>query len=74
MAPTYAAYLDDHVAFYYNSLPKGTYDFYFRTRATVPGRFIQPSASAEMMYDGAVRGNGNGARVEIAPAGEGDEG
>ena len=64
--PTYTAYLDDHVAFYYNRLPKGTYSFSFRTRAAVPGRFIQPAASAEMMYDGAVRGNSNGAMIAIA--------
>lgn len=65
LEPTYAAYLDDQVAFYYNTLPKGTYDFSFRVRATVPGRFVQPPALAEMMYDAAVRGNGNGAIVEI---------
>jgi uncharacterized protein YfaS (alpha-2-macroglobulin family) len=66
LAPTYAAYLDDAVSFYYNSLPKGTYDFYFRTRATTSGSFIQPPAQAELMYDGAVRGNGAGARIEVA--------
>ncbi len=64
-APTYAAYKDDHVAFYFDTLPKGTYDFYFRTRATTPGSFIQPAAAAELMYDGAVRGNSPGARVDI---------
>ena len=70
--PSYAAYLDDSVAFYYDILPKGTFDFYFRTRANVPGRFIQPAASAEMMYDGAVRGNSFGARIEIVAAGGGE--
>jgi uncharacterized protein YfaS (alpha-2-macroglobulin family) len=65
-APAYVAYLDDRVAFYYEELPKGTYDFYFRTRATTPGSFVQPSAGAEMMYDRTVRGNSAGARVEIA--------
>ncbi len=65
MQPTYAAYLDDQVAFYYNTLPKGTYDFYFRGRATIPGSFIQPAAHAEMMYDAAVRGNSFGAKVRI---------
>lgn len=63
--PTYAAYMDDQVTFYYDTLPKGTYDFYFRTRATTAGRFIQPPAQAEMMYDGAVRGNSAGARVIV---------
>jgi alpha-2-macroglobulin len=63
--PTYASFQDDHVAFYYNTLPAGTYDFYFRTRATIPGTFVQPPAKAEMMYDGAVRGNSNGARIVV---------
>ena len=65
LEPSYAAYLDDAVTFYYDALPKGTYDFYFRLRATVPGRFIQPPAVAEMMYDESVRGNGYGAMIEI---------
>ncbi len=69
LEPSYAAFLDDHVAFYYDHLPKGTYDLLFRTRATVAGRFTQPPAAAEMMYDGTVRGHGNGARVVIVPAG-----
>jgi hypothetical protein len=64
--PTYAAYLDDEVTFYYDTLPKGTFDFYFRTRATVEGSFQQPAARAEAMYDGAVHGNSPGSKVEIA--------
>ena len=67
--PAYTEYLDDRVSFYYTTLPKGTYDFYFRTRANVPGRFIQPAAEAQMMYDGAVRGSGNGAWIVIRPKG-----
>lgn len=67
LAPTYVEYLDDRATFYYNTLAKGTYDFFFRTRATVPGSFTQPPARAEMMYDGAVRGNSAGARIEVAP-------
>ena len=66
LAPTYGAYLDDQAAFYYDTLPKGTYEFAFRTRATVPGSFVQPPAKAELMYDGAVRGNGAGARIEVS--------
>jgi alpha-2-macroglobulin len=65
LAPTYVAILDDAVQYFYDTLPKGTYAFAFRTRATVPGRFIQPAASAQMMYNGATRGNGNGAEVVI---------
>ena len=68
LAPTYVAYLDDQVAFYYDALPKGTYQFYFRTRATVAGDFAQPPARAEMMYDEAVFGHSAGARVGVEPA------
>jgi len=53
-APSYTAFYDDQVAYFYDSLPKGTYNFYFRTRATIPGSYIQPAAYAEMMYDEAV--------------------
>jgi uncharacterized protein YfaS (alpha-2-macroglobulin family) len=63
--PTYVAFLDDQVAFYYDTLPAGTFDFYFRTRATVPGSFVQPPARAEMMYDGSVVGTSVGARVTV---------
>ena len=64
-SPSYVAYLDDQVAFYYDTLPKGTYHFYFRTRATVPGQYTQPQAKAELMYDGAVHGESAGARVQV---------
>ena len=57
--------LDDQVAFYFNELPKGTYDFYFRTRAQVQGDFIQPPAKAEMMYDGSQIGTSAGATVSV---------
>lgn len=67
-APSYVAYMDDQVAFYYDELDKGTYHFYFRTRATVPGQYTQPQARAELMYDGAVHGESVGARVEIGAA------
>ncbi len=63
--PSYVAFMDDHVAFYYDSLPAGTYDFYFRTRASTSGSFIQPSAKVEMMYDSAVYGSSPGARINI---------
>lgn len=66
--PSYVEFLDDRVAFYYDTLKAGTHDFYFRTRATVPGTFGQPAATAEMMYDGAVHGGAPGARIEITRA------
>ncbi|MCP4701448.1 MAG: alpha-2-macroglobulin [Gammaproteobacteria bacterium] len=66
LAPSYVAYMDDQMAYYYDTLPKGAYHFYFRTRATIPGSFIQPAAFAEMMYEQTVNGNTNGVRVVIA--------
>jgi uncharacterized protein YfaS (alpha-2-macroglobulin family) len=65
MEPTYVAFLDDQVAFYYDTLPAGSYDFYFRTRATTEGTFTQPPAKAEMMYDAAIVGSSVGAQVTV---------
>lgn len=65
LAPTYAAFMDDNVAWFYDELPKGTYHFHVRSRAAVPGRFIQPPAAAKAMYDDTVNGNGNGAMVVV---------
>jgi uncharacterized protein YfaS (alpha-2-macroglobulin family) len=64
-APSYVAFLDDRVMFVYDALPRGTYHFRIRCRATVPGRFIQPAAAARALYDDANTGNGNGALVTI---------
>ena len=66
LEPSYADFRDDHVAFYYDSLPKGTYDFYFRARASTEGRFGQPPARAEMMYDMSTWGRSAGAWVEVS--------
>lgn len=68
LEPTYADYRDDQVTFYYDQLPKGTYHFYFRTRATVEGNFTHPAARAELMYRQTVFGRGAGARVKVAKA------
>ncbi|MFN7941543.1 MAG: MG2 domain-containing protein [Thermoanaerobaculia bacterium] len=64
--PTYVELLDDRMVFYFDHLPAGTYDLYFRTRATTAGRFVQPAARAVAMYDETVRGNSAGARLVIA--------
>jgi uncharacterized protein YfaS (alpha-2-macroglobulin family) len=64
--PSYADYADDGVAFFYDHLPKGTYEFRFRLRAFTPGSYTQPSARAELMYDATTWGTSHGARVEIA--------
>jgi uncharacterized protein YfaS (alpha-2-macroglobulin family) len=68
LAPSYVAFLDDRVSYFYDTLPAGTYDFYFRTKAAVPGTFIQPAAQAVMMYDDAITGGGAGAMIKITPA------
>ncbi len=63
--PSYVAFADDQMAYYYDLLPKGSYHFYFRARATIPGSYIQPAAFAEMMYDQAINGQSNGARIVV---------
>ncbi len=68
LTPSYVAFLDDRVTYFYDTLPKGTYQFYFRTRALTPGTFVQPAAYAEMMYDCSVNGNSSGAVIVVAPA------
>jgi len=68
LTPSYANYLDDQVVFYYDSLPKGIYHFYFRTRASIEGDFIQPAAYAELMYEEAVNGNSAAAKIVIDAA------
>ncbi|MCP4710794.1 MAG: hypothetical protein GY869_19385 [Planctomycetes bacterium] len=62
----YQAYLDDRVSFYFDDMPAGTFDFYYRLRATTEGQFSHPPAEAELMYEQDVRGNSPGARIVIA--------
>ncbi len=63
--PAYSVYADDKVVFYYDWLPKGTYNFYFRVRASFIGSFAQPPARAELMYDPGTRGRSNGTEIRI---------
>jgi hypothetical protein len=72
-AASYVSFLDHQVAFYFDALPQGSYDFYFRTRATTEGTFIQPGAKSELMYDDTVRGNSPGASVVIRRADDGGD-
>jgi len=60
------AFLDDQVSFFFNDLPRGTYRFAIRSRATVVGSFTQPPSEAEMMYRTPVRGSSAGARIAIS--------
>ncbi|MBD3308749.1 hypothetical protein GF339_20235 [candidate division KSB3 bacterium] len=65
--PDYALYEDDQVTFYYDTLPKGTYEFYFRLKASFAGSFVHPAAQAEMMYKQSVYGHSEGTRLIITP-------
>ncbi len=65
LQPSYAMYQDSEVRFYYETLPKGTYDFYYRLRASTPGTYTHPAAHAEMMYQPLKRGNSAGAKVVV---------
>ena len=67
LKPDYAIYADDAVTFYYDELPRGTYDFYFRLRSSVEGSFSHPPAKAELMYQLGVSGNSDGTRIKINP-------
>lgn len=63
--PDYALYEDDQVTFYFDQLPKGTFDFYYRFKVITPGSFVHPAARAEMMYKQTVYGLSNGCRIDI---------
>ncbi|MCO4746147.1 MAG: alpha-2-macroglobulin [Proteobacteria bacterium] len=65
LAPSYIARLDDRVTYFYETLPKGTYDFAFRVKATTEGRFSQPPAQAKMLYSPDIRGQSAGAWVTV---------
>ncbi|NIV03409.1 hypothetical protein GWN26_03455, partial [Candidatus Saccharibacteria bacterium] len=64
-AGDYQAYLDDKVIFYFDEMSAGSYDFYYRLKATTAGDFTHPPAEAEKMYQLEVRGNSHGARMVI---------
>ncbi len=61
--PSWTALLDDRAKYTFEVLPKGTYDVYFRVKATQSGTFVQPAATAEMIYDRSVHGSSAGARI-----------
>ncbi|MCP4213552.1 MAG: hypothetical protein GY765_02795 [bacterium] len=65
LQPDYAIYADDSVTFYFDALPKGTYDFYFRLRASVEGKYSHPPARAELMYHLPTYGNSDGVGITI---------
>ncbi|MDJ0839531.1 MAG: alpha-2-macroglobulin family protein [Acidobacteriota bacterium] len=63
----YTLFEDDRVTFYYDQLNKGTYNFYFRLRASIAGSFTHPAPRAELMYRQSVYGRGNGAVLKVLP-------
>ncbi|MBP7652073.1 hypothetical protein KA977_01540, partial [Candidatus Dependentiae bacterium] len=65
LQPSYSMYLDDEIRYYYNELPQGNYNFYFRVKAAVEGTFTNPSAFAELMYNENIRGNSFGSKIII---------
>ncbi|BCE02158.1 alpha-2-macroglobulin family protein [Marinicellulosiphila megalodicopiae] len=65
LKPSYVQYLDDSVSYYYDQLPKGSFDFFFRVRATTQGEFTQPPANVQMMYNDGVWAQSFGAKVVI---------
>ncbi len=65
LAPTYVQRLDSEVRYYFAELPRGTFTFHFRARATSEGSFVHPPPYAEQMYREEVRGRGAGMRVTI---------
>jgi uncharacterized protein YfaS (alpha-2-macroglobulin family) len=44
----------------------GTYDFYFRLKATTEGEFSHPPARVQMMYSMEKNGSSAGVKVVIA--------
>ncbi len=70
LPPSHALYADDRVVFYYDTLPKGTFHFWFRARASFSGAFSEPPAEAELLYEPAVRGRSDGAEIRIGPGRE----
>ncbi|MGQ0508598.1 MAG: alpha-2-macroglobulin family protein, partial [Myxococcaceae bacterium] len=58
---------DARVAFFADELPAGSYDYVYLARATTPGKYLRPGASAEAMYDPNTTGRSAIDEVEVAP-------
>jgi uncharacterized protein YfaS (alpha-2-macroglobulin family) len=63
LKPAYADYEDDQVTFYYDSLPAGTYDFYYRARVNFEGDYCLPPALAQGLYELKVQGSSEGSQI-----------
>jgi uncharacterized protein YfaS (alpha-2-macroglobulin family) len=65
LTPTSWARLDHETRAYVTSLPKGTFTWHFRARATTPGSYAHPGAFAELMYDAGMMGRSDGSRLIV---------
>jgi uncharacterized protein YfaS (alpha-2-macroglobulin family) len=65
LAPSWASYADDAVTAVWLQLPRGTYGLRTRMRATIPGSFTEPPATAAMLYAPGTNGSTGGARIVI---------
>ncbi len=59
-------YRDDVTAFFAGTLYPGVYEYSYKVRATTPGIYIYPPASAYEMYNPNIFGNSSGLEVRIA--------
>jgi uncharacterized protein YfaS (alpha-2-macroglobulin family) len=66
LAPSYASFGDDEVLDVWLTLPKGTVTVRHRMRATTPGSYTQPPATAEMLYLPGLDAATGGARIVVA--------
>ncbi len=66
MPPAWASYGDDEVLAVWLALPEGTATLRTRLRATIPGTYTLPPASAEMLYEPSVTGSTGGQRVVVS--------
>ncbi|MBI3981013.1 Ig-like domain-containing protein [Candidatus Microgenomates bacterium] len=58
-------YHDDRTSLFADYLPAGVYEFTYRVRATTPGRYHHPPASAYQMYTPDVSGHSDGGWFEV---------
>ncbi len=65
LTPTYVQRLDHEVRYYFSELPRGTFTFHFRARASSEGSFVHPPPTAELMYREEIRGRGAGMRLTV---------
>ncbi len=65
LAPSYASYGDDEVVAVWLRLMPGTYTLRTRLRATTPGSFTEPPATAELLYQLGITGSTAGARIVV---------